>query len=86
MGAKGIRVISERVMRSHPGQAAGSVRKKKNKARRIEELHAEAKKDGVDVATVKKRRQQEINNLPSDAWMRAHVRSSPPPARRLGWY
>jgi hypothetical protein len=81
MGAKGIRIVSESVSRSHPGQVAGSLRKKKKRAQARTEREAKAAALGIDVATLRKRGQEEVGKLPSD-WLRQFKSSAPPVAYR----
>lgn len=82
MGAKGIRVISETVSRSHPGQVAGSLRKKKKRAQAREERNATASAMGIDVATLRKRGQAEVSRFSGDSWLKQFKSSAPPAAYR----
>ncbi len=81
MGAKGIRVISGSVSRSHPGQVAGSLRKKKKREQARTEREAKAAALGIDVATLRKRGQEEVSKLSSN-WLKQFKSSAPPAAYR----
>ena len=79
-----IRTLKVSVSRSHPGQQAGSARKKLKRQERREEIAGIAKAYGASVAEVLQAKQQEANRLITEA---ERYKPKPPkdPPRPKNW-